>query len=122
FGMERVWARVSWMGAIAQWLAAGDSPRGEGDREGSPGPSPRETRLACHPSRLSPKRRRHQSWVKSCAHTAIIPTNSVSDASAAASSTKIFNMTASIYENICGTLFLFCSVRQGEKLHHNRQR
>jgi hypothetical protein len=37
----------------------------------------------------------HQSWVKSCAHTAIIPTNSVSDARAAASSTKIFNMLAS---------------------------
>jgi hypothetical protein len=39
----------------------------------------------------------HQSWVNSCAHTATIPTNSVSDASAAASSTKIFNMTISPY-------------------------
>ena len=39
----------------------------------------------------------HQSWVNSCAHTATIPTNSVSDAKAAASSTKIFNMFASFY-------------------------
>ena len=41
-------------------------------------------------------RRSPQSWVKSCAQTAIIPTNSVSDANAAASSTKIFNMPASM--------------------------
>jgi hypothetical protein len=37
-----------------------------------------------------------QSWEKSCAHIAIIPRNSVSDASAAASSTKIFNIIASL--------------------------
>src|SRR4051794_15662377 len=33
-----------------------------------------------------------QSWGISCAHTAIIPTNSAIDASAAASSTKVLNM------------------------------
>jgi len=43
----------------------------------------------------------NQNWENSCAHTAIIPTNSVIDASAAASSTKIFNMAASpLGENI----------------------
>jgi hypothetical protein len=36
-----------------------------------------------------------QNWGISCAQTAIIPTNSVIDASAAASSTKILNMLAS---------------------------
>jgi hypothetical protein len=36
-----------------------------------------------------------QSWGISCAHTAIIPTKSVIDASAAASSTNVFNMPAS---------------------------
>jgi hypothetical protein len=36
------------------------------------------------------------SWENSCAQTAIIPTNSVSDANAAASSTNTFNMSASI--------------------------
>jgi hypothetical protein len=36
-----------------------------------------------------------QSWGMSCAQTAIIPTKSVMDASAAASSTNIFNMPAS---------------------------
>ncbi len=40
-------------------------------------------------------RPRNQSWGMSCAQTAIIPTNSVIDASAAASSTKTFNITAS---------------------------
>lgn len=45
----------------------------------------------------------------SCAHTAIIPTNSAIDASAAASSTKIFNMSASTLpehmRNIVPSLF-----------------
>jgi len=36
-----------------------------------------------------------QSWGMSCAQTAIIPTKSVIDASAAASSTNIFNMPTS---------------------------
>jgi hypothetical protein len=38
---------------------------------------------------------RHQSWGINCAQIAIIPTNSTIDASAAASSTKIFNIPAS---------------------------
>ena len=33
-----------------------------------------------------------QNWGINCAQTAIIPTNSVIDASAAASSTKVFNI------------------------------
>jgi hypothetical protein len=41
---------------------------------------------------------------------AIIPTNSAMDASAAASSRKIFNIATSLpCENIERTLFLFCS-------------
>jgi len=43
--------------------------------------------------RLFPKRR--QNWVISCAQTAIIPTNSAIDVKAAASSTKIRNITTS---------------------------
>ena len=39
-----------------------------------------------------PGRHAHQSWGISCAQTAIIPTNSVIDASAAASSTNIRNI------------------------------
>lgn len=50
-----------------------------------------------------------QSWGMSCAQTAIIPTNSAIDASAAASSTKIFNMSASTIRehmrNIVPSLF-----------------
>ena len=45
-----------------------------------------------------------QIWGISCAQTAIIPMNSVIDASAAASSTKVFNMPASsigTYEERC---------------------
>jgi hypothetical protein len=52
---------------------------------------------------------RHQSWVKSCAHTAIIPTNSVSDVRAAASSTKIFNMLASMGLEFTRTYAEHCS-------------
>lgn len=56
-----------------------------------------------------------QNWVKSWAQTAIIPTNSVIDASAAASSTKIFNMAASRelerMQNI--VLFLFSESSRG---------
>src|ERR1700741_1619112 len=54
-----------------------------------------------------------QSWGISCAQTAIIPTNSVIDASAAASSTKTFNMPASSFANIRRTLFPVCSGSQG---------
>jgi hypothetical protein len=50
-----------------------------------------------------------QSWGMSCAQIAIIPMNSVNDASAAASSTKIFNITTSFApehrENIVPFLF-----------------
>jgi hypothetical protein len=45
-----------------------------------------------------------QIWGISCAQTAIIPMNSVIDASAAASSTNVFNMPASkigTYEEHC---------------------
>ena len=41
-----------------------------------------------------------QNWGISWAQTAIIPTNSVIDANAAASSTKIFNMAASVNWNV----------------------
>src|SRR5256885_15649746 len=54
-----------------------------------------------------------QSWGISCAQTAIIPTNSEIDASAAASSTNIFNMPSLLGWNIRRTLFLFCSRSQG---------
>src|SRR5262245_39836203 len=93
--MERFWARVLSVGAITRPFPAGDSPRGAG------------AMVKAHQSQVHakagdltslpafPQQRRDQSWVNSCAHTAIIPTNSVSDASAAASSTKIFNMLAS---------------------------
>jgi hypothetical protein len=50
-----------------------------------------------------------QSWGMSCAQTAIIPTKSVIDASAAASSTNVFNISASRFWNIRRTLFRFCS-------------
>ena len=53
----------------------------------------------------------------SCAQTAIIPTNSAIDASAAASSTKIFNMPASLIRehmrNIVLILFFWSSVGSG---------
>src|SRR5437764_7988387 len=53
-----------------------------------------------------------QSWGISCAQTAIIPTNSEIDASAAASSTNIFNIPSLLGWNIRRTLFLFCSLSQ----------
>ena len=43
-----------------------------------------------------------------CAHTAIIPTNSTIEVNAAASSTKIFNIAISL-KNIYRTMILFCS-------------
>ena len=49
-----------------------------------------------------------QIWGISCAQTAIIPMNSVIDANAAASSTKVFNMAVSEQEhmkNIVPSLF-----------------
>ena len=48
----------------------------------------------CHPAFPQPNPCRQNCGI-SCAHTAIIPTNSVIDASAAASSTKILNILAS---------------------------
>jgi hypothetical protein len=56
-----------------------------------------------------------QNWLKSWAQTAIMPTNSVMDVSAAASSTKIRNMDRlPLFWNIERTLFLFCSgVKEG---------
>lgn len=53
-----------------------------------------------------------QSWGINCAQIAIIPTKSVIDASAAASSTNVFNMGDLLYWNIRRTLFLFCSQSQ----------
>lgn len=50
--------------------------------------------LRLFPSAMSD--RKSQSWEMSCAQIAIIPKNSVSDARAAASSTKIFNIIASL--------------------------
>jgi hypothetical protein len=43
----------------------------------------------------SARQRKSQSWLNSCAQIATIPMNSVSEASAAASSTKTFSITAS---------------------------
>jgi len=45
---------------------------------------------------LKPALGTNQSWPISCAQTAIIPTNSVIDAKAAASSTKTRNITDSL--------------------------
>src|ERR1035438_6240503 len=79
-----------------------DSPR-NGDASNQR--SPRGTRHCRALSGLSPGdwtpkgqtcRFLPQNWGISCAQTAIIPTNSVIDASAAASSTKILNMLASL--------------------------
>jgi hypothetical protein len=75
--------------------------------------SPRTTAALHSPSGFSPALR--QSCEMSCAQTAIIPTNSVIDASAAASSTKILNIALSLRqqehrENIVPFLFY----RQGK--------
>ena len=51
------------------------------------------TRLQLFPNAMS--ERKSQSWEMSCAQIAIIPRNIASDAKAAASSTKIFNIIAS---------------------------
>src|SRR6185437_6273468 len=57
-----------------------------------------------------------QSWEMSCAQTAIIPTNRVIEASAAASSMKAFNIAfPSISMNISRTMFLFCSIVKGRR-------
>ena len=52
-------------------------------------------RRPAYPQGAAPTAVRLQSWGINCAQTAIIPTNSAIDASAAASSTKTFNMSAS---------------------------
>jgi hypothetical protein len=49
----------------------------------------------------------------SWAQIATIPMNSVSDANAAASSTKTFSITDSFTLNIARTLFCFCSLVKG---------
>src|ERR1700716_879044 len=54
-----------------------------------------------------------QSCGISCAQTAIIPTNNVIEASAAASSTNVLNMPSSSRWNIRRLLFFFFSCRQG---------
>src|SRR5690242_14742393 len=54
-----------------------------------------------------------QSWPISCAQTAIMPTKSEIDAKAAASSTKIRNITDLPIQNIERTLFLFLFLLQG---------
>jgi hypothetical protein len=48
------------------------------------------------PQAALPAGPKNQSWPMSCAQTAIIPTNSVIDAKAAASSTKIRNIIVSL--------------------------
>jgi hypothetical protein len=77
---------------------------GCGDREGRlapqwwclrPGLSTRNRQTATKRPRFPAAADPTQSWGMSCAQTAIIPTKSVMDASAAASSTNIFNMPAS---------------------------
>jgi hypothetical protein len=55
-----------------------------------------------HPAPLKTRRKAYN-WGINCAQTAIIPTNRPIDASAAASSTKTLNMTASPFKNIRGT-------------------
>jgi len=54
-----------------------------------------------------------QSCGISCAHTAIIPKNSVIDASAAASSTNIFNIPRLLLLEHRGNIVLFLFFRQG---------
>ena len=54
---------------------------------------------------------RPQSWGMTCAQTAIIPTNSVIDASAAASSTNVFNIPASMERKKNNVPFLFSGVK-----------
>jgi hypothetical protein len=68
------------------------------------------------PPPAGPPQATPQNWEKSCAQTAIIPTNSVSDANAAASSTKILSMSDSLIqehnENIVP--YLFQESRRGD--------
>ena len=52
--------------------------------------------IGLFPSAWSQESRANQNWLKSWAQTATIPTNSVIDARAAASSTKIRNIVASL--------------------------
>jgi hypothetical protein len=56
-----------------------------------------------------------QSCGRICAQTAIIPTNSAIDASAAASSTNIFNIIASLSEEHSMNMFFFCSLVKVEQ-------
>src|SRR3954454_20841006 len=68
-----------------------DSP---GDGDASDPSCPRRTGLSSPASGFSPAGP-DQSWGINCAQTAIIPTNSAIDASAAASSTKVLNIARS---------------------------
>ena len=60
---------------------------------------------------------RPQSWGITWAQTAIIPTNSVIDASAAASSTNIFNIPASMERKKNNVPFLFSGVKGSRSAH-----
>jgi hypothetical protein len=55
-----------------------------------------------------------QIWGISCAQTAIIPMNSVIDASAAASSTKVFNMPASRLEHMKNIVLILFQESSGQ--------
>jgi hypothetical protein len=79
--------------------------------------SPRwgEVNRVLRPAAIPPKLKCAQSWGITCAQIAIIPTNNVIDASAAASSTKIFNMALLLHQNIERTLFSFCSKSQAAR-------
>src|SRR3974390_564908 len=96
------------------WGALRETPASpvdsEGDGDASTLWSPRGKSPSAEPSCFSPKR--PQNWLRSCAHTAIMPTNSVIDVNAAASSTKIRNIAASRLSpwNIGRTMFSFCSM------------
>src|SRR6476646_402071 len=82
--------------------------------------------FARHPAFPQPAglagRHADQSWGISCAQTAIIPTNSVIDASAAASSTNILNMSDSYdprtYEEHCS--FFVLGVKRSRTLESCR--
>src|SRR5882724_9151475 len=63
----------------------------------------------------SARRRNFQSWLNSCAQIATIPMNNVSEASAAASSTKTFNITASSTQEHKRNIVPFLFFGQGQK-------
>ena len=117
WGMSRVGAKT---GRFSRRPRLTESLKQHG--EGESAKSPRTEAGLPPPSRFSPTL--CQSWEKSCAQTAIIPTNSVMDASAAASSTKTRNIAFSPRDrNIERTLFFFCSgVKGSEQLVRRKPR